>query len=72
MIKHMDMVYIHISMELNMKDIGKKINKMEKEKKVGQMVPHMKEIINKVKKVAKVFLNGLMEVYMKVISKIII
>ena len=72
MIKHMDMVYIHISMELNMKAIGKKINRTGKEKKVGLMVPHMKEIINKVKKAVKVFSNGLMEVYMKVISKIII
>ena len=55
-----------------MKEIGKKINKMEQVKKVGLMVLRMKEIINKVKKAVKVFSNGLMEVYMKVISKIII
>ena len=72
MIKHMDMVYIHILMELNMKVIGKKINKMEQGKRVGLMVHHMKEIINKVKKVDKGYLNGLMEVHMMVNLKIII
>ena len=56
----------------NMKDIGKKINKMEKEKKVGLMVLHMKEIINKEKKAGKVFLNGQMEVNMMENLKIII
>ena len=65
MIKHMDMAYIHILMEQNMKDIGKKINKMEKEKKVGLMVLLMKEIINLEKKVGKEFSNGQMEVHMK-------
>ena len=56
---------ILISMEQNMKEIGKMINRMEKEKKVGLMEPRMKEIIKKVKKVAEVYLNGLMVVYMK-------
>ena len=55
-----------------MKEIGKKINKMEQEKKVGLMVLLMKEIINKVKKAVKVYLNGLMVVLMKVNLKIII
>jgi methyl coenzyme M reductase beta subunit len=59
-------------MELSMKDIGKKINKMVQVKKVGPMVPRMKEIINKVKKVGKVNLNGLMEVLTMVNLKIII
>jgi hypothetical protein len=59
-------------MELSMKDIGKKINKMVQVKKVGPMVPHMKEIINKVKKVGKVNLNGPMEVLTMVNLKIII
>ena len=68
----MDMVYIHILMELNMKEIGRKINKMEQVRKVGQMVLHMKEIINKERKVAKVNLNGQMEVLMKDNLKIII
>ena len=45
-----------------MKEIGKKINKMGKVKKVGQMEQHMKEIINKEKKVVREFLNGQMEV----------
>jgi methyl coenzyme M reductase beta subunit len=68
----MDMVFILILMELSMKDIGKKINKMVQVKKVGPMVPLMKEIINKVKKVGKVNLNGLMEVLTMVNLKIII
>ena len=55
-----------------MKVIGKKINKMEQEKKVGQMVLLMKVIINKVKKVVKVNLNGLMVVHMKDNLRIII
>ena len=55
-----------------MKVTGKKINKMVQEEKVGQMVPLMKEIINKVKKVDKENLNGQMEVLMKVNLKIII
>jgi hypothetical protein len=68
----MDMVFILILMELSMKDIGKKINKMVQVKKVGPMVPRMKEIINKVKKVGKVNLNGPMEVLTMVNLKIII
>ena len=48
-----------------MKEIGKMINRMEKEKKVGLMEPRMKEIIKKEKKVGEVYLNGLMVVYMK-------
>ena len=59
MIKLMDMVYILISMEQNMKEIGKMINRMEKEKKVGLMEPRMKEIIKKEKKVGEVYLNGI-------------
>ena len=55
-----------------MKDIGKKINKMVKVKKVGQTEQHMKEIINKEKKVGKGFLNGQMEVHMMGNLKIII
>ena len=55
-----------------MKDIGKRINKMEMARKVGQMEPLMKEIINKEKKVVKVNLNGLMEVLMMANLKIII
>ena len=68
----MDMEYIHISMEQNMKEIGKKINKMAQVKKVGLMVLHMKATINKAKKVDKVNLNGLMVVPTKDNLKIII
>ena len=42
---------------------------MEKEKKLGLMEPHMKEIKKKKKKVEKVFSSGLMEVSMKEILK---
>lgn len=45
MTKHMDMELIFTLMELNMKVSGKKTNKMEKEKKHGQMVLVIKEII---------------------------
>ena len=55
-----------------MKDIGKKINKMGKVKKVGRMEQHMKEIINKEKKVVRGFSNGQMEVHMMANLKIII
>ena len=50
MVKLMDMEYIHILMELNMKEIGKTIKKMEKEKKFIQMVLFMMGIIKKGKK----------------------
>ena len=59
-------------MEADMKDIGKKINRMVLEKKVGLTVLHMKESINKGKKVDKVNSNGLMVVHMKVNLRIII
>ena len=45
-IKLMDMESIHIKMVLGIKAIGMMINKMEKEKKNGQMELNMKEIIN--------------------------
>ena len=45
MIKLKDMEYIPILMVLNMKDIGKMIDKKEKGKKYGQMEIHMKEIM---------------------------
>lgn len=45
MIKLTDMVNIFILMVLNMKDIGKKISKMEKEKKHGLMEHVTKEIM---------------------------
>ena len=72
MIKRTGTVYILISMEQNMKDIGKMINRMAQAKKVGPMVLLMKVIINKEKKAEKVFSSGWMVVYMKVILKIII
>ena len=49
MIKSMDMVFTFIQMELKMKDIGKKINKKEEEKKNGPMLPVMRENIKKEK-----------------------
>ena len=59
-------------MVLNMKVIGKRINKMVMVKKVGPMELLMKEIINKEKKVVKENLNGQMVVHMKGNLKIII
>jgi hypothetical protein len=56
----------------NMKEIGKKINRMVLEKKVGLTVLRMKESINKGKKVDKVNSSGLMVVHMKVNLRIII
>ena len=55
-----------------MKDIGKKINKKEEEKKNGPMLPVMRENIKKEKNQVFENLNGLMVVLMKVILKIII
>ena len=49
-IKRMDMECIRIQMGQNMKEIGKKINRMVLEKKVGLTVLRMKENINKEKK----------------------
>jgi hypothetical protein len=47
MIKQMVMVLIFILMVLLILVFGKKINKMEKEKKFGLMVHYMKVIIKK-------------------------
>ena len=47
MIKQMVMVLIHTLMVLLILVFGKKINKMEKEKKFGLMVLYMKVIIKK-------------------------
>ena len=55
-----------------MKDIGKKINKKEKEKKNGRMVPVMREHIKKEKNQDLENLSGLMVVFMKAILRIII
>ena len=55
-----------------MKESGKRINRMEKAKKVIPMVPPMRGTINKVKKVVKAYSNGLMVVHMKGNLKIII
>ena len=72
MIKHMDMAFIHILMEHNMRENGKKINKRVGGKKNGQMGQVMKENINKGRNLDMENLCGLTEVLMKVILKIII
>ena len=72
MIKLMDMAFILIQMGQDMKDIGKKISRMEVVKKVGPMVLLMKVNINKEKKVGKEFLNGQMVVHTMGNLKIII
>ena len=72
MIKHMDLVSIPILMVLNMKVIGRKINKKGAAKKNGLMGQAMKGNINKEKNLDMEFLNGQMGVLTKEISKIII
>jgi len=68
MIKLMEMVHIFTLMELNMKDTGEKINKMDKVKKLGPMEPAIKEITNKGKNLDTESLNGQMVQNMKVSS----
>ncbi len=68
MIKLMEMVHIFTLMELNMKDIGEKINKMDKVKKLGLMEHVIREIINKGKNLDTESLNGQMVQNMKVSS----
>ncbi len=62
MIKRMVMEPIVIWMELNMKDIGLKINNMEKDWKHGQMVQHIKVNMYKEKNMEKENSLGQMEV----------
>jgi cell fate (sporulation/competence/biofilm development) regulator YmcA (YheA/YmcA/DUF963 family) len=68
MIKLMEMVHIFTLMELNMKDTGEKINKMDKVKKLGPMEPVIREIINKGKNLDTESSNGQMVQNMKVSS----
>jgi len=53
-----------------MKECGIKINKMEKEKKLGLMDQFIQEIIKWDKKMEKVNFNGKMEVVIKEVFKI--
>lgn len=55
MIMLMDMVYISIKEESNMKDIGNGINSMDRALKFGQMDHHTKEIMSKVKEMEEVY-----------------
>ena len=64
MIKLMGMEYILTPMARNMREIGKKISKMEKERNPGRMGHLMKENISRVKNVEMEFLNGWMVVNM--------
>ena len=68
MIKLMEMVHIFTLMELNMKDTGEKINKMDKVKKLGLMEHVIREIINKGKNLDTESSNGQMVQNMKVSS----
>jgi hypothetical protein len=67
MIKPMDLVFTYILMEQSMKVIGKKINKMELERKHGQMELGIVVIIKMVKNVVKVNFIGQMGQNMMVI-----
>jgi hypothetical protein len=51
-------------MEVNMKENGKMINKMDREKNFGQMGLSTKDHILKEQKMDLVNLNGLMEIFM--------
>ena len=64
-VKPMAMVSILIEMVVSMKDIGKRTNRTEKEKRHGRMGIHMKETLNKGKKVGKDCSNGRMVLCMK-------
>ena len=66
------MVYIYTQTEQNMKDNGKMTNKMEKEKKYGQMELHMKEIMQMGKSKVMVYLDGQINQYIKANFSIII
>ena len=61
MIKPMDLEFIHIWMEPDTKDIGKKINNMAKAKKHGLMVLFMRESIRMEKSIIRECLGGQME-----------
>ena len=63
---------IYIKMEQYMKEIGKRINSMEKVKKNGQMAHGMKVIISMDKNMEKENFIGLMVLLMKEIFRIII
>jgi hypothetical protein len=65
MIKHMDLVYILIKMELNIKDIGTKIFNMVKVMKNGLMVLSSKENTEEVRKMDLENIFGQMELAMK-------
>jgi len=58
MTKLMDMEYTHIWMELAIKVSGKKINSMGKVRKLGLMVPYMKDSISVERSMVKVLSNG--------------
>lgn len=64
--------YILIWMELSMKDIGKKTNNMEKERKYGQMELCMKGTMLKERSMVMVSLDGQMGHYTLVNFSIII
>lgn len=72
MIKRMGLVFTHIWMELDMKDFGKKINNMGKDRKCGRMELAIKESIRKGKSMVKELLNGLTMLFMLEFLKIII
>ena len=72
MIKPMDMENIFILMEQLTQDNGKMINNMVKERKFGQMVQNMKEIILKVESMVGVNFYFMMVQYIKVNSNTII
>ena len=69
MTKLMGTAGIHIQTVILMKVSGKMMCKMEKEKKLGSMVPSFKEIIKWVRNTALAIINGLTNPNIKAIGK---
>ena len=71
MIKQMDLEFMCIKMDLDMKDIGEMIFNMVWVMRYGVMDQSMLECIKMVKRVEMVGINGLMDLIMKVNGLII-
>lgn len=72
MIRQRVMVFTHIKMELNIKDLGRMTNSMEQEKRHGQMELHMRGIMCLVKSMEEVHLYGQMDLFIMANFNIII
>ena len=64
MIKQMDMEFMSIKMELDMRENGKMIYNMDRVKRFGQIIRCMRDTIMKGKSMEKVFIFGKMDLAM--------